>query len=103
MMKQKNGFLPGWPPFDKFKKEMSDLVSDLIKETNKPIWESLETVKASLWSYIEKTDENFKKTDENFKEVKLALTNHVTDTDKKIDNFRKEVNDKLDKILNKKS
>ena len=98
MQKNTNGFLPGWPPFDKFKKEMSDLVSDLIKETNKPMEQSLKIVKESLLGYIEKTNDNFK-------EVKTALTNHVTDTDKKIDELRtevKEINIKLGKLLSKK-
>ena len=97
-MKKQNGLLPGWPPFHEFKKEIADLISRHTNEVNKPIKDTLETVKDSLLDYMSKTDDNFQ-------EVKLALTNHVTDTNKKIDEVKlaltNEVNAKLDKLLKK--
>ena len=85
-MKQQNGLLPGWPPFTEFKQEMAKLVDLKIE----PIKRDLSTVKESLVSHIQKTDENFK-------EVKLALANHITDTNKKID----ALSEKMDKLLSK--
>ena len=108
----KNDLLPGWPPFVEFKQSMVDL----LDEAQKPIKEKLNTVEACLIGHINKTDANFKKMDTrltghinkteanfkaveiNFKAVKTYLSNHVTDTNRKIDNLSTKVDQLLEKF-----
>ena len=106
-MEKKNGLLPGWPPFNEFKKEMADLVAHQVDEKLKPVQLEMTTVKDSLLSHIQKTDKSFKAVDENFKtvnesllkinnrmtEIDKQLTNHVTDTNKKIDGLKSDISE----------
>ena len=104
MDKKQNGLMPGWPPFTEFKKEMLELLNYALNETQKPIQLDMQTIKNSLIEHICKTEADFKI-------VKNYLSNHVTDTDKKIDSLKKdvfevkkevsEINSKLDNILKK--
>lgn len=114
--KEKNGLLPGWPPFIEFKREMQGLLVETIEEHNRPIKADLKTMKETLSSHIESTKEQFKKTDERFYsleqgqknleqgqknldnrlgKVEIALTNHITATNKKIS----DIGEKIGKLL----
>ena len=85
MSKEKrNGFMPGWPPFTEFKKEMQGLLVDTLEEHNRPIKQDIRTLKESMLGLAE-----------GQKSIQKQLNNHVTDTDEKID----QVNIKLDKLL----
>ncbi len=100
-MNKKNGLLPGWPPFDEFKREIVDLMEITISENIKT---DLNTVKNSLIDHINKTEGNFKTVEGNFKTVKEYLTNHITDTNKKITKLENRFNsfeNKLDNLLKK--
>ena len=83
---KRNGFLPGWPPFTEFKREMQGLLMDTLEEHNKPIKQDIGVLKESMLNLTE-----------GQKNIQNHLNNHVTDTDKKID----QVNVKLDKLLEK--
>ena len=48
---------------------------------------------------LEDVEAGLLKTNKKLTNVETHLTNHVTDTDKKIDTFRKEMNTKLDRAL----
>ena len=89
--KTKNGYLPGWPPFSEFKREMADIVSYLFDEKINPIKNDTRTMKDSLLGL-----------NNRITGIEKQLTNHVTDTDKKIDSMRSEVNKKLDQLLKRK-
>ena len=158
---KKNGVLPGWPPFSKFKKEMVELLED----AQEPIKDDLEIVRDSLLGHIAKTEKHFSKieeqhnktekhfskieeqhnktekhfskieeqhnktekhfskieeqhnktekhlnkieeqhnkTEKHLKVIETALTNHVTDTNKKVSKLEKRFDSfdtKLDKLL----
>ena len=119
-MSKRNGFLPGWPPFHQFRKEMADMAGRAVEEKLKPITEDIKTLKNSLVSHISNTKVEFKKTsnrfgqldaefkkasnrfghlDKDMKQVKKALSNHITDANKKIDRLDKTVNSKLNTLL----
>ena len=83
---KRNGFLPGWPPFIEFKREMQGLLIDTLEEHNRPIKQDIKILKESMINLAE-----------GQKNIQSHLNNHVTDTDKKID----QMNIKLDKLLGK--
>ncbi len=77
---KKNGFLPGWPPFEDFKRDIANLVDDKID----PLRRDLSTVKESLVSHIQTSNKNFA-------DIKLTLANHITETNKDIALLSKEI------------
>ncbi len=90
-----NGFLPGWPPFEDFKRDIANLVDDKID----PLRRDLSTVKENLVSHIQKTDSHIKNTEKNFADIKLTLSNHITDTNKKIEMLNKRFDDLYEIIV----
>ena len=81
---ERNRFLLGWPPFTEFKREMQGLLVDTLEEHNRPIKQDIRTLKESMISLTE-----------GQKNIQKQLNNHVTDTDKKVN----QINTKLDKLL----
>ena len=99
---------------------MADIAGRAVEEKLKPITEDIKTLKSSLLNHISNTKAEFKKVSNRFshmdtefkkvsnrfghidgdmKQVKKALSNHITDTNKKIDRLGKTVNSKLDILL----
>ena len=81
---KRNGLLPGWPPFTEFKREIQGLLVDTLEEHNRPIKQDIRALKESMLNLAE-----------GQKNIHKQLHNHVTGTDKKID----QINIKLDKLL----
>lgn len=92
--KTENGLLPSWPPFAEFRQSMVDLLG----EAQKPIKEKLNIVEARLTDHINKTDANFKRVDASFKTAKTYLLNHVTNTNRKINDLSIKMDQLLEKI-----
>lgn len=76
MESKKNGLIPGWPPFSKFKEEMTELVNFAVKEEVKPLKQDIGTIKDSILGVHNRMTS-----------IEKHLSNHVTDTDKKIDSI----------------
>lgn len=97
---KRNGFLPGWPPFIEFKREMQGLLIDTLEEHNRPIKQDIGVLKESILNLKESAlnlKESVLDLTKGQKDIQNHLNNHVTDTDKKIN----QVNAKLDKLLEK--
>ena len=104
-----NGLLPGWPPFADFKRDIANLVDDKIE----PLKRDLSTVKDNLVSHIQTSNKNFKDlsvildslvshiqtSDKNFADIKLTLSNHITDTNKKIEMLNERFDDFYEVIV----
>ena len=86
---KKNGLYAGWPPFSEFKKEMSNLLSlqvnEYKKETNKKI-ENLTEGTLKILSVLPDINKKFSSIDKK-------LSNHITDTNKKIDKVTERFDD----------
>ena len=90
---KKNGLLPGWPPFNEFKREMADLVSLQIDEQLKPVHSDIKALKEGVLSHIEKTRDNFLNLNNRMTSIENHLTSHITDTNKKIDVLKSDISD----------
>ena len=87
---KKNGYIPGWPPFEDFKKDMVNL----FEEVQKPVKHGIHIMKESLL----KLSNRVSGVENKLSNIELQLTNHVTDTNKKIDNLSKKVDQILQKV-----
>ena len=76
----------------------------IVKENFQIVKENFQTVKENFHMVKENfqtVNESLLNTNNRISRIEKHLSNHVTDTDEKIDSFREEVNQKLDKLLTK--